>query len=314
MHSNLNKKKFVRRAIFMDTFISVIVVTSSDYELVQNNISKVFEIFHTVESVCNRFDSNSELRKLSTKIGTPIKVSEILFQALSFSCEVARITNGAFDPTLGYLLEAFGFNKSYLTRKKFPSNCKSETLIETSFRDIVFDEEKRTVMLLKPLLLDLGAVAKGLAIDLARKQLDEFEGYCIDAGGDVFVKGCNENNEPWHIGIRNPKQTDQIICSLRVSDAAVCTSGSYERRNKGNKDIHHLIDPVSHLSSHKMLSCTAISPFAMMADAFSTSVFILGQEKGLSLMEDYEVDGVIVTPTMEIKTTKGIERYQYEIF
>jgi thiamine biosynthesis lipoprotein len=314
MHSGINKKKLMRRAIFMDTFISVTVVTSCDYQVVQNKITKVFEIFHTVESVCNRFDSNSELRQLSTKIGTPIKVSEILFQALSFACEVARITNGAFDPTLGYLLEDFGFNKNYLTGEKISSDYKSGTFMDTSFRDIVFDEKKRTVMLLKPILLDLGAVAKGLAIDLARKQLDEFESYCIDAGGDVFVKGCNENNEPWNIGIRNPKQTEQMICSLRVSDAAVCTSGSYERRSKVNTEIHHLIDPVSHLSSHKMLSCTAISPFAMMADAFSTSVFILGVEKGLSLMEDYEVEGVIVTPTMEIKTTRGIERYQYEIF
>ena len=83
----------------------------------------------------------------------------------------------------------------------------------------------------RPLLLDLGAVAKGLAIDMAARELQPFENFAIDAGGDLYFGGCNAAGEPWSVGIRHPRG-DGLLDTLRVSDAAVCTSGDYERRHR----------------------------------------------------------------------------------
>jgi thiamine biosynthesis lipoprotein len=134
----------------------------------------------------------------------------------------------------------------------------------------------------------------------------------IDAGGDIFVGGLNEREEPWLVGIRHPSQKDDIICTLRLSNAAVCTSGSYERISSKTVNTHHLIDPLSGESAHHMVSCTVIAPFAMMADAFSTAAFILGSDKGLAQLENVGLDGLCILNSLEIHMTKEMKGYIYE--
>ncbi|WP_240501954.1 FAD:protein FMN transferase [Bacillus sp. MUM 13] len=304
------KKKIERKLIAMDTVISLTVVSSKSEKDIQKSLSRVFDIFHNIESSCSRFDPDSELRLLSSSTGNPVKVSDILFQAILFSVELSKATNGAFDITVGNALEKQGFNKNYLTGEINSSDFRAG--LNVSYKDVLIDEKKQTVMLTKPLILDLGAVAKGLAVDLARRELDEFEGFCINAGGDIFAKGVNGIGTPWKVGIQHPLDSMQILCKLKISDCAVCTSGSYERKSKKNNRVHHLFDPVKQISSNEILSCTAISPFAMLSDALSTAAFILGPEKGLILLEEHGAEGIMITPALELKVTSGIERYYYE--
>ncbi len=163
-------------------------------------------------------------------------------------------------------------------------------------------------MLTNPLLLDLGAVAKGLAIDMASKELKNFDGFMVDAGGDIFVGGLNEKNDLWHIGIRNPLKKEEIIRSVHLTDSAICTSGNYERISPTH-NAHHLIDPQTGTSSSNSISCTVIAPFAMMADALSTSAFILGEKAGIDLLEETESNGLIITSSLDIYETKGMEGF-----
>lgn len=168
-----------------------------------------------------------------------------------------------------------------------------------SYKDIILDTHKKTVCLQKPMIIDLGAVAKGLAIDLAARSLP-YQHFMINAGGDILVKGRNQYGELWKVGIQHPGIQTQSLLTLRVTDTAVCTSGNYARKNKTQPSLHHLVNPLSPSIRSSLMSCTAIAPSAMLADALSTSAFILGAERGVNLLNDADIRGVLfdssVTP------------------
>jgi thiamine biosynthesis lipoprotein len=297
-------------ALHMDTIVHMKVVSSGPEKTVMNAIQRAFEAFRAVEDACSRFDPESEASTLRHQIGIPVKVSPILFEAIRFAWEVAHLTQGILDPTLGRTLESYGFNRHYLTGQISHSNIDEAASI--SFLDIVLDEAEQTVQLLKPMVLDLGAVAKGLAIDLARQELNQFEGFMIDAGGDIYVGGLNEREEPWLVGIRHPVLKNEIICTIKLTNAAICTSGSYERLSTKIENAHHLVDPRTGKSANHMVSCSVIAPYAMMADAFSTVAFILGPEKGLAQLENIGLDGLCIEASWHIHTTKEMKGYIYE--
>jgi thiamine biosynthesis lipoprotein len=299
----------VRSTICMDTLITVKVVSVNSEQLMHQSIDQVFDVFTYVEATCSRFDENSEIRRLSRNVGKALAVSPLLLEAIRFSKELAGMTNGVFDPTIGRLMEEKGFDHHYLngtTPLPLPASSPA-----ASYMDIEVDDDHRTVKLTKPLVLDLGAIAKGMAIDLAKRILEGFEGFYIDAGGDIFAGGLNETQEAWRIGIRHPLEKESVICTLLISDMAVCTSGSYERINKQN-GMHHLIDPHEQASREDLYSCTVVAPFAMLADGVSTAAFLLGQEQGMKLLNEAELQGLWVTSSLQLYTTNDMKRYLYE--
>ncbi|WP_028401956.1 FAD:protein FMN transferase [Ectobacillus panaciterrae] len=310
MQSNKRKKTYEKSVLYMGTIVCIKVVTSRSKVEVEERIIRAFETFRFVEGICSRFNEQSEIRRLSSQIGIPVQVSDILFEAIRFAWEAADLTEGVFDPTIGHMLEEYGFNLHYLTGEELVSSLSAVSPV--SYRDVVLDEEKRTVLLSKPLLLDLGAVAKGLAVDLAVKELCDFEGFVIDAGGDIFAGGVNEREEPWVIGIRHPLRGEETICTVQLTDAAICTSGSYERISPVKENIHHLINPHLGISQSDIVSCTVIAPFAMMADVFSTVSFLLGAKKGAEQLQHVGLEGIWVTSSLDLHRTKGMEEYLYE--
>ena len=181
--------------------------------------------------------------QLSAHVGVPVPASAILCEAVQFALSVAEDTDGAFDPTVGRRMEARGFNREHRTgqtvRSPFPHDD------DVTYRDVHVDPDRRTITLGRPLTLDLGAVAKGLAVDAAARELQPFRDFAIDAGGDLYLGGRNPDGVPWSVGIRHPRLDGQLIDSLRVSDKAVCTSGDYERPAPDDIDEHHVLDPRS---------------------------------------------------------------------
>jgi thiamine biosynthesis lipoprotein len=156
--------------------------------------------------------------------------------------------------------------------------------------------------LTRPLLLDLGAVAKGLAVDMAAKELEPLGSFTIDAGGDLYLGGRNAEGAPWSVGIRHPRDPDGLIAALRVCDGAVCTSGDYERPS-------HILDPRRGTPAAALASVTVVAPSAMVADALGTAAFVLGPERGLELLERQRVGALLVTPSLERITTRGMELF-----
>lgn len=94
-------------------------------------------------------------------------------------------------------------------------------------------------------MIDLGAVAKGFAIGSAAKELHDFEGFVVNAGGDLYAGGVNERGEPWRNGIRHPAMQYSFIRTVEISNQAICKSGSYERKSAKAAGMHHIFDPIS---------------------------------------------------------------------
>ena len=270
----------------------------------EETVESAFKWFHRVEQCCTRFEPQSELMQLVTQVGVPVPASAILYEAVQFALAVAQDSGGAFDPTVGHAMESRGFNREYRSGQTIRTAIASGEAV--SYRDVRLNPDRKTITLLRPLILDLGAIAKGLAIDLAARELGPFENFAINAGGDLYLGGRNQNGEPWSIGIRHPRRDHELIDSVRVSDRAVCTSGDYERLSPANDRNHHILDPRTGTTADGVASVTVVAPTAMLADALATAAFVLGPADGIRLLDRLGVDGLIISPTLERYATQGM--------
>jgi len=215
---------------------------------------------------------------------------------VQFALAVAEESGGAFDPTVGHAMEARGFNREYRSGREIHTalDCDRSALdcgSPVSYRDVRLDPERKTITLVRPLVIDLGAVAKGLAVDLAARELAPFENFAINAGGDLYLGGRNAEGEPWSVGIRHPRSDAELVEVVHVSNRAICTSGDYEKRSADGG--HHILDPRTGASANGVASVTAIAPTAMLADALTTAAFVLGPAEGIRLFDRLGVDGLI---------------------
>lgn len=283
----------VRRQVVMDTLVTISVARPG----ADDAIERAFGWFHQIEERCTRFDSRSELMQLTSRTGVAVPVSATLFESVQFAVSLAEETRGAFDPTVGHCMEKRGYNRDHRSGQIIHTAIAPEK--DVSYRDVHLDPERRTIQLQRPLILDLGAVVKGLAIDMAAHELEPFTDFSINAGGDLYLGGRNPEGERWHVGIRHPRHADAVIYELSASNQAVCTSGDYERGG-------HILDPRTGTPADAAASVTVIAPNAMLADALSTAAFVLGPAEGIALLERMGVDGVILTPELERFETPGL--------
>jgi FAD:protein FMN transferase len=288
----------------MDTVVSIDIAGHAAPAVEPEAIDRAFGWFFAVESACSRFDPTSELMRLCATVGMPVRVSPLLFEAVRFALAVARLSGGAFDPTIGGAMEARGFNRNHRTGRRIASGLPGGS--RPNHRDLEVDAPNRTITLHRPLVLDLGAVAKGLAIDLAARELAPAGNYAIDAGGDLYVSGHNHDGSPWRVGVRHPRQPEAIWCVLQPSNAAICTSGGYARPIDAAE--HHLLDPRSGQSPRDLISATVVAPTAMLADVLSTAVFVLGRERGLQLLNEQGLEGLTLDREMAPGMTAGFGR------
>ena len=294
---------FRKTAIAMDTLITIEVVGVGAAEA-EPAVDRALGWFREVEARCTRFDPKSELRLLCAQPGRRIAVSPLLFRVVEFALSVAEATGGAFDLTVGALLARKGFDRNYATGiREEGEGANSDGVTYEALR---LDRAGQTVELSRPLLLDLGAVAKGFAIDLALEELAEFEGAAVEAGGDLRVRGRNAEGRPWRIGIRHPREAGAVAEVVELSDLAICTSADDERVTA---EGHHIFEPQGRRSARGLASSTVIAPTAMAADAFATAAFVLGPVAGIAFLEKQGVEGMLVTPALERFATKRFARF-----
>lgn len=296
---------FIHTFASMGTVVSMQVVghAASRRQLREREkgVQRAAAWFQRIDEECTRFDPRSEVGRLATRIGTPVPVSALLYRAVEFALVVAEESGGAFDPTIGLDMERLGFDRHYRTKRVVHTPLEPDGT--TSYRDVTLDPDSRTITLRRPLMLDLGAVAKGLAVDLAALELAEFENFAVDAGGDLALGGHNAEGNPWSVGIRHPRHQGELIETLHVSDLAVCTSGDYEQRDAAGNGGHHILDPRSRTSAGAAASVTVFAPSAMVADALGTAAFVLGPVEGIRLLERHGVEGLLISPALERFTT-----------
>jgi thiamine biosynthesis lipoprotein len=290
-----------RTEAVMSTLVTVRVVRPDrDIAAAEAAVDRAFGWFHEIEARCTRFSTQSELMRLTAQVGTPVPASAILYEAVQFALMVAEASGGAFDPTVGHRMAARGFNREHRTGEIVPVSQRDADE-KVSYRDVQLDPDRKSITLLRPLTLDLGSVAKGLAVDMAARELEPLMDFMIDAGGDLYPGGSNPRGEPWAVGIRHPRRDREFIETLRVSNQAVCTSGDYERG-------HHILDPRTGSSPGAVASATVVADNGLLADALATAAFVLGPEAGIRFLDDMGVGGLIVTAALERFETRGLLR------
>ncbi len=283
--------------MFMDTLVTIEV----EPWVPRERIDRAFDRFAEVEARCSRFDPCSELRALCARPGEAVAVSAMLFGAVRFALEVAKASGGAFDPTVGRAMQAAGFDRNYLNGHEWRDEAADQC---AGVADVILDEQHMTVLLRRALVLDLGALAKGLAIDLASEDLRGLD-FCINAGGDLRCAGHNGDDERWRVGIRHPRLRG-LLDVVQLDAGAVSTSGDYERPGQdGRGHIVRHADPVE--GSGRIASATVIAPTAMVADALSTAVYVLGPSRGLRLLHSQGVEGLLVSSGLEVYETTGFD-------
>jgi thiamine biosynthesis lipoprotein len=270
----------------MDTGITIQVITNRSREEVEPDVQRALGWFDVVERSCTRFDPSSEAMRLLHRVDQAAEVSTLLFEAVAFALDLARLSRGAFDPTIGAHIEQLGFDTNYRTGERVQTPVDSDRV---TYRDVELDRRRRTIRLRRPIVLDLNAIAKGLAVDLAAQELHEYADVCIEAGGDVYVRGHNAADQLWRVGIQHPRAEGILVERLSVTDSAVCTSGDYERRG-------HLVDGRSHIAPTDLASVSVVAPTAMVADGLSTTATLLGCDRGRTLLEQQGVGGLLVGP------------------
>lgn len=253
----------------------------------------------------SRFFKESELSRFNDFAGGDIKISQTMAELLVIAKEVNELTGGIFDPTIIGSLEAIGYNRRfdelYQTTVLRPSG-NSEEIREEFFRRTKLDQLKITGdTAIKPagLRLDFGGLGKGYIVDYLSNGLFAGIADCwISAGGDLAVKGSDQDAVGWKIGVQDPNSPEKEIFSVwtKGGNCGIATSGIHKRKGgQGQAAWHHLIDPRTGLPvANNILAVTVISTDAKRADIFAKTVLILGETAGLEFIERQSGSAAII--------------------
>lgn len=256
-----------------------------DSEQAQKAKQAVIDEMHHINNTMSPWIETSILSQVNKHaFSKPVQVSEEFFNIIQGAIKISEMTEGAFDITfssVGYLYD--------YREKKQPTQAELQSKVPLiNYRSLKLDKENRTIRYLQDgVKIDLGGIAKGLAVDNSIARLKSFgvTEASVTAGGDTYVLGDN-GGKYWRIGIRHPRAEKKLVTVLPLANSAVSTSGDYERFfiDENGERIHHIINPTTGKSVASVQSVTILAENSTYADALSTSVFVLGVEKGLELV------------------------------
>lgn len=270
-----------RQKNFMNTVITIKVVQYSESTVsVLDQIERGFGEFDRIVKQYTRFNEDSELSNLNRNSGSWVRVNDEFFKLIEYMLDLARKTDGAFDPTIIDFLEVYGYDKNYdfskLDKPELQDLVQRIKNERASYNDIELDPKNKKVKLVKNQRIDLGGVGKGYAIDCAYNQFTA-DNFLIDAGGDIRSQGKNEKGENWRVGLKNKNKNDEIeyVGFVELDNESIASSGSWARRVK---NFHHLINPKTGLPENKYNTVYVKAKTGIEADSWATALFIGGEE------------------------------------
>lgn len=287
--------------------------TISIYDKVPaGTLEKAFAVLNNVGSRMTIDAPKGELINVNAAAGEhPVKIDPELFHVIQVALHFSRLTDGAFDLTIGPLTKLWGIGTG---GKAVPPKAKIEhALKEIDYHNVVLNTEEHTVFLKHSgMVIDLGAVAKGYAGDRVKSYLESagVKHAIIDLGGNVVTIGSKPDGTPWRIGIQSPERSrGDYVGVLKVTNEAVVSSGQYERYfdYKGKRYGHILSTTTGFPVDNGVTSTTIVTSSSTDADALSTSVFALGVKRGMALINSLKgVEGIILTSDKRVYLSRGI--------
>ena len=292
----------------------------SDFEItiVEKNDSEANRLINIaineisrIESLISSWDKNSQTTLINYNSGIkPVKVDTELFNLISRSIKVSNLSQGAFDISYASLDKVWFFDKKM---QKMPSDDQiANSVAKVGFENIILNDKEQTVFLkLKGMKIGFGAIGKGYAADRAKEILikNNVKSGIINASGDLTAWGQKPSGEDWMVAIVNPLNKTKVFSWLPIKNKSIVTSGNYERFiNFDGKSYSHIIDPRTGYPSQGILSVTIVTENAELADALATSVFVLGEEIGMNMINQLKgVDCIIINSDNKIIKSKNIK-------
>ena len=306
----------IEKKFLMDT-----VVTIKSYDL--DTISKkdtdraleaAFAKIRSVEKYLSVFEKTSETTKINKQAGTTatIEVSRDMWEALTLSKKMASLTQGGFDPTIGPLTKLWHFENQSRVPKK---DELRDALRLINSEDIILDEQARSARLRREnMRLDLGGIAKGIALDRAAKELARrgLKNVLVTSVSGTKAQGPKPGNLPWLIGIQSPRprKTPNLIGIIKLRKGSISTSGDYQQffMKKGRR-YHHLLNPKSGFPARAFMSVTVVTQrSSAFADALSTGLSVLTPAKARALVESLDaVEAILVNVDGKIWVSSGLK-------
>ncbi|MCE7991151.1 MAG: FAD:protein FMN transferase [Roseivirga sp.] len=288
-----------------------ITAVHSDAQIAWDGINTGIAEITRIEKLISSWDPNSQTSAINRNAGVaPVKVDTELFNLIKRGLRISQLTNGAFDMSYASMDRIWKFDG---TMKVLPdAEVVKKAASKIGYKNIELNETNRTVFLKeKGMKIGFGAIGKGYAALKAKEKMMALgiPGGVVNAAGDLIAWGKDEGSKDFKVGIADPKQKDQVMSWLVVDNGAVVTSGDYERFAMFNgKRYAHIIDPRTGYPTTGIKSVTIICPNPELADALSTSVFVLGQKAGLELINQLKgIECLIVTDADELITSNNLE-------
>ncbi|MEA4827131.1 MAG: FAD:protein FMN transferase [Clostridium sp.] len=298
-----------KEGLLLGTFCKITIYDNSSRDVLE----KAFNRISDIEDKMTINKETSEVININSKAGIDfVKVSDDTFDVIKKSLYYSQLSNGKFDISIGPIVKLWNIGTD---KARVPSQQEINSKLPlVDYKNIILDEKNKRVMLKKKgMVIDLGAIAKGYAADQVEKVLLEngVKHAIINLGGNIMALGDKPDNTKWKLGIQDPASTrGEYLGIVEVENKSVVTSGVYERYFEQNgKRYHHILDTkTGYPVNNSLLGVSIVADKSVDADGLSTTVFSLGLDEGLKLIESLKnVDAVFITSDSNVYTSSGLK-------
>ena len=321
------KEKYVAHSFdYFDTATTITGYESSKeaFDTVSAEALAMLEEYHRLFTIYHRFDGMENLctiNELEDGVHRKVTVDSRIIDMLLYAKQMYELSDGRMNVAMGSVLSIWHSYRTAGTDEPLyaqlpPLDRLSQAAEHTDIDNLIIDEAESTVWISDPLMtLDVGAIAKGYAVEMVAKSLEAkgAYGYVINVGGNVRSIGTKPDSEKWLAGIENPNTDaeEPYIVYLQLSGESVVTSGSYQRYyTVDNKNYHHIIDPETLMPSDYFLSVSIVCKSSADGDALSTALFNMSLDKGKEFINNYaDAEAMWVTPDGEKHYSNGFLNY-----
>ncbi|WP_194756607.1 FAD:protein FMN transferase [Aliidiomarina indica] len=281
------------------TFFQVSIGTQHEFD--EDEIkSGVLAVLNEVDRQMSTYRDDSVLNEVNrARVGEPVTVPAELFYVLELGYEIAELSGGAFDFTIGGLVNLWGFGPEGRITSAPDDDALQRRLQEVGYRYVALDADNRSVTRHSDVFIDLSGIAKGYAVDAVSEYLlsQGIENHLVNIGGDLKGLGMRSEDRAWHVGIEAPNDAQQIVRHIMpLYDIGMVGSGDY--RNYFEEDgvrYSHTINPTTGRPiAHRLAGVHVLGENTTEIDALATVFMVLGEEVGLSFANEHDIAAIFL--------------------